>query len=275
MEMDLMTYDWIVINSSAGKDSQAMLTDMVRRCDEAGIDRKKLVIAHADLGEMEWEGTKALAERQAKIYGLRFEAIARLQGDLLTHIEQRKMWPSSTCRYCTSDHKRGQISKIITMLAKEEKDSRPAMIMPVRILNCLGIRAEESNARAKKIPFQVNARLTGKGKVKHVDEYYPIFDWTVEQVWSTINESNVEHHRAYDLGMPRLSCIFCVFAPKSALMIAGKHNPELLARYVEVEEKIEHDFRNGFKIKEIQDALAEGQAVDNEVSDEDVACWNM
>ena len=171
MAVDLTTYDWIVINSSAGKDSQAMLTDMVHRCDEAGVDRSKLIVAHADLGDMEWEGTKALAERQAKIYGLRFEAIARPQGDLLTHIEQRKMWPSSTCRYCTSDHKRGQISKIITKIAKETKTSRPGMISPVRILNCLGIRAEESNARAKKIPFQVNARLTGKGKVKHVDEF--------------------------------------------------------------------------------------------------------
>lgn len=30
-----------------------------------------------------------------------------------------------------------------------------------------------------------------------------------------------------DLGMPRLSCCFCIFSPRSALLLAGKHNPGL------------------------------------------------
>ncbi len=270
MDIDLRSYDAIVINSSAGKDSQAMLIDMVRRCDEAGVSRSLITVAHADLGEMEWKGTKDLARVQAEGFGLHFEAIARPQGDLLAQIKERGMWPSSSCRYCTSDHKRGQISKIITKIAKEIRADRP-----VRILNCLGIRSQESSARAKKIPFQVNARLTGKGTAKHVDEYYPIFDWTIEQVWNVINNSDSPHHFAYDLGMPRLSCIFCVFAPKSALLIAGKHNPELLQRYVDLEQEIDHDFRHNFKIKEVQDALAAGETGAEALGDEDISCWNM
>lgn len=273
--VDLKSYEWIVINSSAGKDSQAMLTDMVRRCDAAGVERAKMVVAHADLGDMEWKSTKDLAETQAKFYGLRFEAVARPQGDLLTQIEQRGMWPSSSCRYCTSDHKRGQVSKIITKLSKETKKDRPGMIGPVRILNCLGIRAQESPARAKKIPFQTNERLTGKAIAKYVDEYYPIFDWTVGQVWETIKNSGVQHHYAYDLGMPRLSCIFCVFAPKAALITAGKHNPEMLDRYVQVEKKIGHTFRHKFSIKEVQDAIAQGETGVEGLSDQEVQCWNM
>jgi hypothetical protein len=59
------------------------------------------------------------------------------------------------------------------------------------------------------------------------------------------SQSGVNYHFAYDLGMPRLSCCFCIFASEDALMIAGKHNPELLTEYVRVETKIDHTFKNG------------------------------
>ena len=274
-DVDLTSYDWIVVNSSAGKDSQVMLAEMVKRCDHLGIPRENIVVAHADLGEMEWPGTRSLAETQARVFGLRFEAISRPQGDLLTHIEQRGKWPSSTCRYCTSDHKRGQIAKILTMLTREKRSVDGPFT--VRILNCLGIRAGESPARAKRIPFQVNKRQTGKGTVKHVDEYYPIFDWTTDEVWENIKTSypQVPHHPAYDLGMPRLSCVFCIFAPKTALLIAGRYNPDLLARYVQVEEQINHTFRKGFKIAEVKEALNSGADVPGALGKEDVVCWNM
>ena len=83
MEPDITTYDLILLNSSAGKDSQAMIDYVVGLADAAGVPRTRLVVAHADLGRVEWKGTRALAERQAQAYGLRFEAIARPQGNLL------------------------------------------------------------------------------------------------------------------------------------------------------------------------------------------------
>jgi hypothetical protein len=69
----------------------------------------------------------------------------------------------------------------------------------------------------------------------------------------------VPWHRAYDLGMPRLSCCFCIFAPRSALLLAGKHNPELLDEYVRVEKEIGHSFRLELPLAEVQRALAEGE----------------
>ena len=39
-----------------------------------------------------------------------------------------------------------------------------------------------------------------------------------------IRRSGVPYHYAYDFGMPRLSCMFCFYAPKSALRLAGSHN---------------------------------------------------
>lgn len=104
MTPDLNSYHWIVINSSAGKDSQAMLDFVVEQSDAAGVARSRLVVAHADLGRVEWPGTRELADEQARHYGLEFHAIKRPQGDLLEHIEKRGMFPSPAARYCTSDH---------------------------------------------------------------------------------------------------------------------------------------------------------------------------
>ena len=94
---------------------------------------------------------------------------------------------------------------------------------------------------------------------RRVDDWLPLHAWTVEEVWSRIRASGVRHHPAYDLGMPRFSCCFCIFSPRSALLLAGKHNPELLARQVEVERKIEHRFRLQLPLAEIHQALRRGE----------------
>ena len=67
------------------------------------------------------------------------------------------------------------------------------------------------------------------------------------------------YHPAYDLGMPRLSCVFCIFAPKAALLIAGKANPELLDEYCRIETKINHTFRVGQSMNDLRDAITAGE----------------
>lgn len=254
MAPELTTYDIILVNSSGGKDSQAMLDFVVTLATEAGV-KDRLVVVHADLGRVEWEGTAALAERQANHYGVRFEKVGRPQGDLLQHVRERGMWPSPAQRYCTSDHKRGQVAKVVTKLSKEAGRS----YRKVRVLNCLGLRAQESPARAKKQSFQVDNRLTNQSR--HVDNWLPIHDWTEAEVWANIKASGVEHHYAYDLGMPRLSCIFCIFAPKPALVLAGRHNPELLAEYVAVEAEINHTFKPDLTMAQIKAEVDSGEPV--------------
>ena len=59
--MRLTDYDLIIVNSSGGKDSQAMLDYMVELADQVGYSRDKMVVAHADLGRVEWDGTVAVS----------------------------------------------------------------------------------------------------------------------------------------------------------------------------------------------------------------------
>jgi 3'-phosphoadenosine 5'-phosphosulfate sulfotransferase (PAPS reductase)/FAD synthetase len=261
---DLPSYHWIVLSSSAGKDSQAMIDFVVEQCDRSRVPRERVIVAHADLGRVEWPGTRQLAEDQARHYGLAFVAVCRPQGDLLEHIAQRGMFPSPTARYCTSDHKRAQIDKVLTQLALR---SRCEGVHRVRILSCLGLRAEESPARARRLPFAFDPRASN-GR-RHVDVWLPLHGWSVEQVWDRIRASRVPHHPAYDLGMPRLSCCCCIFSPRSALLLAGRHNPELLAEYVAVEKEIGHRFHQELPLASIQEALARGEEPGH------VADWTM
>jgi 3'-phosphoadenosine 5'-phosphosulfate sulfotransferase (PAPS reductase)/FAD synthetase len=112
--IDLHQYDLVMVSSSAGKDSQAMLTRVMWLAQSQDYPRSRIVVAHADLGRVEWQGTRELAVQQAKHYGLRSVVVSRPQGDLLAHVRKRGMWPSPKARYCTSDHKRGQLRKVIT-----------------------------------------------------------------------------------------------------------------------------------------------------------------
>jgi len=255
LDLDLKDYDLIVVNSSGGKDSQAMLHIIATAARDAGV-LDRVIVAHAALRE-EWPGTIEIVKAQAAAYGVPVEIVRRRQGDLLEHVRDRGKWPDSQARYCTSDHKRAQVDRVIRARAKHG-----------RVLNCLGIRAQESTARAKKPAIERNTRLSTR--TREVTNWFPIFRMTEAEVWATIREAGTPSHRAYSLGMPRLSCMFCVFAPPAALMLAGRENPELLSEYVATERLIGHRFRMNLAIEDIAKAIAAGAKPAEEVS-----TWTM
>lgn len=267
---ELASYDLILVNSSAGKDSQAMLDLVVEQATTAGA-AARLVVVHADLGRIEWDGTRDLAETQARHYGLPFEVVRnRNWSDLLERIEARGKWPDMATRYCTSEFKTGQVRRLITALVAWHRAERglPAGGRggePVRVLNCLGLRADESPKRAKMTPFGFDP--ASSNSKRHVDQWLPIHDWTVEQVWDRIHRSGVPYHRAYDLGMPRLSCALCVFASRSALTVAITHNPALAADYAAAEGRMGHTFRKDFSIAKLVAQVAAGTASPPEAED--------
>lgn len=263
---DLPSYDWIVLNSSGGKDSQTMLAHVCDQAREKKIPTQRLVIAHAELEE-EWPGTKELAAEQARHYGLRFEVVRREQGGLLEHVRGRRRtldaggrtdapaWMApGIARFCTSDHKRGPIRTLFTRLVEETRKGRGLNPRgrkgePVRILNCLGMRADESSCRAKLLPFSVCEDETN-GR-KQVWDWLPIHEWSVEQVWADIHRRGVPHHWAYDIGMSRLSCCFCIYAPYEALLLSGHYNTALLRKYVEVEREVRSTFKVDLSLEKV------------------------
>jgi 3'-phosphoadenosine 5'-phosphosulfate sulfotransferase (PAPS reductase)/FAD synthetase len=245
----LADYDIILINTSGGKDSQTMMRLVVEAARREGV-LDRVVAVHADLGRVEWQGTKTLAALHASMYGIRFIVTSRRQGDLLDHIEKHGKFPGRVkggrnIRFCTSDHKRGPVQRVMTALVRELDLDRP-----VKLLNCLGNRAQESRERAAQSPFSWNKNASNKTR-RHVWDWLPIHEWRVEEVWADIWTSKVPYHYAYDLGMPRLSCCFCVYAGEDALVLAAQHNPELADAYVAVELKIGHRFQDALSMATI------------------------
>lgn len=260
--INLADYDVIIVNTSAGKDSQVMLDVIASQAEAAGIS-DRVCCFHADLGRVEWPGTAELAAEHAAHYRLRFEKIARPQGDLLARVNERGRWPDAKRRWCTSDFKRGQGRKLMTRLVTEQRERWAAAgepVRPVRILNCIGYRREESAERRKKQTLRFDERASN-GK-RHVDEYAPILDWTVTEVWERIAQAGTTAHWAYAAGMPRLSCSFCVLASRSALVRAAQLRPDLADEYLETEIRIAHRFRLDLSMHDIVEA-AKTETIDH------------
>lgn len=263
-DLDLHQFETIIINSSAGKDSLCSIFELCRMADEQNYDKKRMVVSHQDLGEAEWGGTFELAQEQAELFGLDFFTSKRVNKDgheesLLEYVERRGMWPSSQQRWCTSDFKRDPGAKVLRKLTKDMEAGN--------VLYVFGFRREESKSRSLKPTASINKRLTTKTRT--VIDFHPILEWKLDQVWKTIKGNNLPYHIAYDLGMPRLSCTFCVFAGFDALVVAGIHNPEKLDKYIAVEEKINFNFKNDHSLKDVKNAIENGYVPER------IKTWNQ
>ena len=266
--IDLTPFPIILVNTSAGKDSQVMADLVTKWAREQGVADRILAV-HCDLGQAEWAGVGELAQTQSDLMGIPLEIVKRPQGDLVEQIRARGMFPGSKERFCTSDQKRGQVLKVMTRLVKESGWKKGDA--PVRILNCMGLRIDESGPRGKRLRaifaaegayLETNKKATNSKRL--VQDFYPIAELTEADVWAHINAGDIPHHYAYDLGMPRLSCAFCIFANRDALLVSGRANPELLQTYVELEKEIDHKFTNKLSISEIADAIERGEEADME-----------
>jgi 3'-phosphoadenosine 5'-phosphosulfate sulfotransferase (PAPS reductase)/FAD synthetase len=216
-----------VSSHSGGKDSQAMLIELLEI-----IPSRQLLVVHASLGPMEWPGALELALDQAATAGLPF-IVAKASKTLLEMVERRfqtrpevPSWPSASTRQCTSDLKRGPIQREVRAYAKANGFKT--------IVNCLGLRAQESPGRAKRMPFK---RMNISNSVLTWFEWLPIHEMRTEAVFKTIRDAGQEPHYAYSLGNERLSCVFCIMGSRGDLANGAKHHPDLLGRYDALEKR--------------------------------------
>lgn len=206
-----------MINHSGGKDSQAMYAFLRRH-----IPDHQIKVLHAILPEVEWDGVMEHIERNI-VHPL---ITCQAGKTLLEMVERRGMFPSPSFRQCTSDLKRGPLEKTIRQTGDK------------LIVNCMGMRAQESSNRSKLEPLKF-----ADAKSKNDRQWYewlPIHSWKVEEVFGIIDYVGQKPHWAYEKGMSRLSCCFCLMSSKADLTIAANLNPALYRRYVELERSTGH-----------------------------------
>jgi DNA sulfur modification protein DndC len=225
------------VSHSGGKDSQAMY-NLISRF----VPSKQIVVVHADLGEIEWDGVQDHIRATIK-HPLN---VVRSVKTFFEMVERRSItrpdvpsWPSSATRQCTSDLKRGPIYKFI----RNDMKKRGAKFA----LNCTGIRAEESPSRAKKQSLKLNATLSKAGR--EVYEYMPIHHLTTKQVYSIIKAAGQDAFWAYRKNK-RLSCVFCIMGCENDLQHGAEQRPDLYQKYLALEKKTGWTMFNGKSLKE-------------------------
>jgi len=202
-----------VVNHSGGKDSQAMFLYL-----SSIVPRAQMVVIHAVLPEVEWEGVQEhIKATVGDVPVLKCQS----RRTLLQMIEERGMFPSPSNRQCTSDLKRGPIERTIRQAGWK------------LIVNCMGMRAQESSSRSKLEDFKLSERNSKAGRGWY--EWLPIHGWSQEEVFAYIKAAGQNPHWAYAAGMSRLSCCFCIMSSKEDLTTAAKLNPRLYSRYVNLE----------------------------------------
>lgn len=251
----------LVISISGGKDSQAMLYEVVA----ARIAHQwpgEIHAIHADVGRMEWPQSAAHCQKMCDEVGVTLVTVHRPQGDLLDQIQQRMVklagsgkphWPSAQQRYCTSDQKRAQIDKVL-----RQHD---------RVISAEGVRRAESASRAHRPCYDTRTTISNSRRTAF--NWRPLIHWSTEDVWISLGTSSLdlyrrqvlyragEHeeamdgwpaHPAYIYGNERVSCALCVLACQNDLETGARHNPELLRELVAMEEESGFSFKQHLRL---------------------------
>ena len=246
----------VAINSSGGKDSQAMTILLART-----VPRDQLVVVHAPLGEVEWPGTiEHLQNTIPAEVPLIFAPVASGKS-LLEHVEERGKWPGIHQRWCTAGFKRGPIERELRRYLKTHPRFEG------RLVSAMGLRRDESADRAKRIPWKRNDRNSRAGREWF--DWLPIFDLTEADVFRVIRDAGQSPHWVYAQGMSRCSCSFCIFSSRSDLRRAAELRPSLYRRYAELEKRIDHTLSpSGVPLPELTGIPVEPTAGTRDLSDQ-------
>jgi 3'-phosphoadenosine 5'-phosphosulfate sulfotransferase (PAPS reductase)/FAD synthetase len=234
---DLASYDHIIVYFSGGKDSLACLLHLL----DSGADPARIELWHHEIDGregsrlMDWPITpgycKAVAQHfKLPIYFswreggferemLRHEALTApvhfetpdgevIRGGISGTPNTREKFPQVSAnlsvRWCSASLK---IDVAARAICNQDR------FLGKRTLTISGERAEESPARAKYAEFEPDRtdRRNGRRRMRHVDRWRAVHDWSEAQVWAIIEKHLINPHPAYWLGWGRVSCMMCIF----------------------------------------------------------------
>ena len=247
-------FDWdrndvVIVGDSGGKDSGVLVHEVCTQADQAG-QLHKVRVLHCDLGRtpnghlIEWPGALAVARSHADLYGVPY-VVRRSQRwpSLWDRIMDHGNWPGFFARFCTSDTKTAVGRDYVDEVAAELRLGRP-----IRAGYALGMRAEESRARARK-PVIEQHRMTAK-TLRDVTTWLPVHHLKTDEVWKAHAEHGIPWHPAYE-HVGRLSCRACPLAKRADLVASARLNPEIFAEWAGAEERMGMPFKKNLTLKQI------------------------
>jgi 3'-phosphoadenosine 5'-phosphosulfate sulfotransferase (PAPS reductase)/FAD synthetase len=275
--LPLEQYDRILVSFSGGKDSLALVLDLLER----GVSRERIQLWHqcvdgeASVGQpfVDWPCTESYVRVVGKALGVRTLFQWRLggflgemlkenactrpvrfdrqdgsigqAGGLKGKVSTRRRFPQASgnlaVRWCSA------VLKIDVMALSLNND--PAF-RAGKFLVLTGERREESANRAtyaEKEPHRCDCQR------RRVDAWRSVIDWSEEQVWEIMRRWHIQPHPAYRLGFPRVSCLTCIFGGADQWASVRKIAPDRFARITAYEREFGVTIKRGLTVEQVAD----------------------
>jgi 3'-phosphoadenosine 5'-phosphosulfate sulfotransferase (PAPS reductase)/FAD synthetase len=235
-ELDLLSYDTIVVAFSGGKDSIACLLSLI----EAGVPLERIELYHHDVdGQgpsfMDWPSTTAYCHAVAREFGIPLY-LSWKEGGFLREM-LRDGQPTAPIRFerpngtigtvggegpsgtrlrfpqVTADLKQRWCSAYLKVDVMAALIRAQSQFLQRRTLIVTGERAQESRARAGYAVFEPDRTDTRDGtrRPRHVDHWRAVHHLDEHGVWEMMRRHGTIPAPAYRLGWSRLSCLGCIF----------------------------------------------------------------
>ena len=235
-----------VVNLSGGKDSTRMLAYVRELYPSVPTYCVMADTGFEHVNAIEW--TREIAKR----FCCALTVVRNPNKTYLEMVGRRGMFPSAQFRQCTSDLKRGPIQKFVRTL--------PHCVL----VNCMGMRAEESSQRARQTPWLRDEAMSTSGRT--VYNWLPIFEETRDEVlrWHWTNGVPLhpvyvpEYHRDGTDGgyLRRFSCRVCIFASDEDIRRTFAHDREAFDLVSALEDETGFTMKAGKSLVQIVNAPA-------------------
>lgn len=196
-------YDIVHLGVSGGKDSTASLLWLVHR---SGISSDKIRVTFCDTGNEHEFTYDYIAMLSTRVFPIHTIKPPLTFYDLARH---KHRFPGAKSRFCTQELKIFPTQRYISELQKTR----------ARILMLTGVRAEESEDRAKLPAFNWDEYYA-------CDVYRPLLNWKLDDVWLIMREYGIKRNALYDLGAKRVGCLPCIMSQKIEIRMISRLFPE-------------------------------------------------
>lgn len=215
----------VILSMSGGKDSTAAALYL----REQGIPFQAVFM---DTG---WEH-ESVYEYIDEVLEPLFGPIKRLSSSkyangMVDMLKGKKVFPSRLMRFCTEQLKVKPFMEHLATLDDE-------------VVNVVGIRAEESAARAKMPEWEDSRALD-------CDVWRPLIDWTFEDVAEIHRRHNLPPAALYFKGSERVGCWPCIFSRKSEVRQVAEVDPARIDLIAQLEDELTDSARERFRSDEV------------------------
>lgn len=199
----------VVASISGGKDSAAMSLWLT----EQGIEHDRVFM---DTG---WEHPATYEYLRGPL-AAKLGQITEIRGPLTMEqvIEKHGAFPSRKWRFCTRELKVEPLQRYLASLGEEA-------------VNAVGVRAEESEARARMPEWEWSDAL-------EVETWRPLLGWSFEDVRAIHNRHGLAPNPLYLWGAERVGCWPCINARKAEIRLIADVDPGRFVRLADLEERI-------------------------------------